>query len=191
VDVHSYVFMSNHVHLLVTSALPGALGKAIQSLGRRYVSYFNYLHQRTGTLWEGRYKSCPVTTDRYVLACMRYIDSNPIRAGIVDSPGQVRWSSFRCLALGGQDDLVTPHIVYSGLAMTDDRRRAAYQALFQERQSDDEVALIRERLQTGWMLGEGQPTPELETAAGRRLDRAKRGRPPKVAREPGDQLELT
>src|SRR5688572_25335981 len=141
VDVHAYVFMTNHVHLLATSALPGAMGRAIQSLGRRYVSYFNYLYGRTGTLWEGRFKSNPVKADRYFLACMRYIEMNPVRAGIVNTPGNFVWSSHGFHANGKPDDLVTPHEVYLGLGKSEASRRSAYLHLFDSAEDPDDLAL--------------------------------------------------
>ena len=192
VEVHAYVFMSNHVHLLATSAFPGAMGRAIQSLGRRYVSYFNYLHERTGTLWEGRYKSNLVTTDRYFLTCMKYVEMNPVRAGLVESPGSFLWSSYRFHADGKPDDLVTPHALYLGLGKSEASRRSAYRHLFDSGEDPEDLSLIRERIQTGWALGDEPASVELERAAGRRLNRETRGRKKQQdhADTPG-QLELT
>ena len=123
-----YSVQSNHVHLLATGAREESLSKAVQAMGRRYVSYFNYLHGRTGTLWEGRFRSCPVESDRYFLVCHRYVELNPVRAGMTGHPGEFAWSSFRCNALGSPDDLVTPHSLYMELAGADQRRRAAYRS---------------------------------------------------------------
>ena len=108
-QVHAYVLMSNHVHLLATPLVVNAVSRAMQSVGARYVRHFNQAHTRTGTLWEGRYKACLVDEDRYVLAVFRYIDFNPVRAGIATCPAAYRWSSHSGLAGLCADDLLTPH----------------------------------------------------------------------------------
>jgi putative transposase len=127
--VHAYVFMTNHVHLLMTPDHEDAIGKVMQSVGRRYVQYFNFTYQRTGTLWEGRYRATPIDTERYLLTCYRYIELNPIRAGIVDEPRNYRWSSHGCNAFGKADRLVTVHDQYAALGSTDSERQAAYRTL--------------------------------------------------------------
>lgn len=100
VAVHAWVFMTNHVHLLATPAVKGAVSKMMQSIGRRYVQYFNHTYRRSGTLWEGRFKSCLVDSEQYLLECYRYIELNPVRAGMVDEPSKYRWSSYCINALG-------------------------------------------------------------------------------------------
>jgi putative transposase len=109
VQVHAYVLMTNHVHLLATPGAAGSMSRIMQSIGARYVRYFNRRHARTGTLWEGRYKACLVATDEHFLAACRYIDLNPVRAGIVRHPVDYRWSSYRALAGKRDDPLVTAH----------------------------------------------------------------------------------
>jgi putative transposase len=142
-DLHAYVLMSNHVHLLATGHCHGELSAMMQSVGRRFARFFNLRHERTGTLFEGRFKSSPVDTDRYFLTCMRYIESNPVRAGMVDHPGQWPWSSFRQNAGGCPSGLLTAHAVYSGLGVDPAARAAAYAALFDQPISHKDLEAIR------------------------------------------------
>jgi putative transposase len=114
-QIHAYVFMTNHVHLLMTPQTEDGIGKVMQSVGRRYVQYFNFTYGRTGTLWEGRYKATLIDTERYLLTCYRYIELNPVRAGLVAGPGEYPWSSYGANALGRYDPLVTLHGQYLGL----------------------------------------------------------------------------
>ena len=113
--IHAYVLMTNHVHLLVTPARALSLPRAMQSLGRRYVRYVNAAHGRTGTLWEGRYRAAPIDSDAYFLACCRYIELNPVRAGLTAHPREYPWSSWRAHAQGIADPLAADHPLYSGL----------------------------------------------------------------------------
>jgi putative transposase len=130
--LHAYVLMDNHSHLLLTPSAPGAVSKLMQSLGRRYARAFNQRHARTGTLWEGRYWSCLVDSERYVLACYRYIELNPVRAGLVRAPQDHAWSSYRANGLGAYDPLITPHAAYLALADHGGARRAVYGGLVEE-----------------------------------------------------------
>ena len=109
-QVHAYILMTNHVHLLITPLEASSLSKTLQTLGRYYVQYFNYRYRRTGTLWEGRYKAALIDSDAYLLTCMRYIELNPVRAGMVADPSEYPWSSYPFNALGQPNDLVTPYI---------------------------------------------------------------------------------
>lgn len=142
-EVHAYVLMTNHVHLLMTPLEPMAIAGLMQSLGRRYVRYVNDRRARTGTLWEGRYKASLVATDSYLMACHRYIELNPVRAGIVRDPSRFRWSSFGHNALGRPDPLITGHPVYLALGADPASRTRAYQELFETDLSADEIARIR------------------------------------------------
>jgi len=151
-DVHAYVLMPDHVHLLATASHVGALANMMQSIGRNYVGYFNTLYRRSGPLWEGRYHSCLVDAD-YVLACQRYIELNPVRARMVEMPEAYPWSSYRANALGAADPLVTPHLVYTGLGRHDVDRRAAYRHLFLEDLSEQLLAEIRRAGNGGRPLG--------------------------------------
>jgi len=115
VSVHAWVLMTNHVHLLCTPNAGNSISSMMQSLGRMYVRYFNYTYKRTGTLWEGRYKSCVVNADEYLFHLYRYIELNPVRAGMVDDPANYVWSSYQCNALGKVSELHTPHYLYLNL----------------------------------------------------------------------------
>jgi putative transposase len=151
--LHAYVLMTNHVHLLMTPEVAGAVARTIQSLGRRYVGYFNATYRRSGTLWEGRYKSCLVDSERYLLACYRYIELNPVRAAMVEVPGDYAWSSYRANAQGRADRLVSPHDEYARLGTTVDERCAAYRALFLEAIGEDRMSEIRAYVQQQRALG--------------------------------------
>lgn len=151
--VHAYVLMDNHVHLLVTPSELGAVSRMMQTLGRTYVGQFNGRHGRTGTLWEGRYKSCLVDSDAYLLTCQRYIELNPVRAWIVGEPCAYRWSSHGANAQGDVDALVTPHPGYLQLGTTPEERQRAYRALFNEVLSGADTARIRAYLQQQRVLG--------------------------------------
>jgi len=186
--VHAYVFMTNHVHLLASGGNSLAISRAVQMLGRRYVSYFNYLHGRTGTLWEGRFRASPVETERYLFACHRYIELNPVRAGMVASPEKVEWSSHLCLAHGKADDLVTPHAMYMGLGGSDLARRRAYRSMFDVPLDSATVTHIRNCLRKGVALGSEAFCRELEERSGRRASPAPMGRPRKSGTE--SQLAL-
>ena len=107
--IHAYVMMTNHVHLLITPITETGISKVMQSLGRRYVQHVNFKYRRTGTLWEGRYRATLLDSERYLLSCQRYIELNPVRAGMVKHPGEYPWSSYRCNALGEPDELVSAH----------------------------------------------------------------------------------
>ena len=116
VSIHAYVLMTNHVHLLLTPAAMTGVSQVMQTLGRRYVRYINHTYRRSGTLWEGRYHASLVQADHYLLTCYRYIELNPVRAGMTDDPAGYRWSSYRCNALGQPDKLIEPHEYYLGWA---------------------------------------------------------------------------
>jgi putative transposase len=167
VAVHAYVWMTNHVHLLVTGARADSLAKLVQGVGRRYVPYFNFLYERTGTLWEGRFGSSPVEAERYFLICHRYVELNPVRAGMVGDPGAYEWSSFRCNALGARDELVTPHSLYMELGGDDARRQAAYRNLFAGDLDSLTLEAIRHSAHHGWALGGSEFCEFLESRCGR------------------------
>ena len=176
-SIHAYVLMTNHVHLLATPAQEDSIGKTLQSLGRRYVQYFNYTYGRTGTLWEGRYRATVVQAEDYLLTCSRYIELNPVRAGMVNSPAHYRYSSYRHNAQGRKDPLLTPHEVYRRLGRTITDRYTAYRALF--RGAVDEATLneIRATANKGWVLGHDRFREEVARLAERRAAPLPRGRP--------------
>lgn len=120
-DVHAYVLMTNHVHLLITPNNEDSISKVMQMLGRYYVQYFNCSYKRTGTLWEGRYKASLVDSEAFALTCYRYIELNPVRANMVTHPAEYPWSSYRQNALGLEDKLVTSHYLYDALGNSDRR----------------------------------------------------------------------
>jgi putative transposase len=142
-QVHAYVLMCNHVHLLATPLEAGGIGRLIQSISRRYVGFFNLTMERTGTLWERRYNSRQVDTDSYVLRCYRYIELNPVRAGIVRDPADFRWSSFRCNGLGMADALVTPHACYQALGNTEAERQGTYRQFTRGSEAMSDAKLVR------------------------------------------------
>jgi len=145
-SLHAFVLMPNHFHLLLTPHAPGAIGKVMQSIGRRYVRCFNERHGRTGTLWEGRFRARLIDSARYLLACYRYIELNPVRAGLANDPAAYRWSSYRTNALGHDHDLIIPHPVYTALGSDATSRAAAYQALFASEIDETIRAAIRPSL---------------------------------------------
>ena len=168
-DVHAYVLMTNHVHLLITPNTESGIGKAIQMLGRYYVQYFNNTYQRTGTLWEGRYKSTVIDSERYLLTCYRYIELNPVRAqGMAGHPCDYPWSSYRHNALGQNDELIKPHPEYLGLGNTPEERQGAYQALFEAPIADKTLADIREATNKAWVLGSNDFKERIEKQINRR-----------------------
>jgi len=160
--VHAYVLMTNHVHLLMTPDHEAGIGRVMQSLGRRYVQYFNCRYRRTGTLWEGRYKAALLDTEPYLLTCYRYIELNPVRAGMVTRPDAYRWSSHRCNAQGEPDVLVTPHSLYLQLAESEERRFRAYRALFRDPLEEVVIDAIRQATNKAWVLGDDRFRLEIE-----------------------------
>ncbi|QRN52048.1 transposase [Dyella caseinilytica] len=178
--IHAYVLMTNHVHLLVTPSATGSLSLCMQSLGRRYVTYFNSTYHRTGTLWEGRYKASLVDSQTYLLTCYRYIELNPVRAAMVVAPEDYLWTSFRANALGAHDPLIHPHEEYLRLGTDPEQRQAAYQALFREAISDDQLNDIREHLQQQRALGTNRFQAAIEAELGRVARVRPPGRPRKV-----------
>lgn len=152
-QIHAYVLMTNHVHLLITPQHPGAIGKLMQMLGRYYVQYFNYHYKRTGTLWEGRYKATLIDTETYLLTCMRYIELNPVRAGMVAHPVDYSWSSYHGNATGQVDELLTPQCEYRRLGRTPKDRHVAYRQLFRDRIAQNTIDEIREATNKAWVLG--------------------------------------
>lgn len=179
--IHAYVLMPNHVHLLATPARRETLPRLMQALGRRYVRSFNDRHRRTGTLWEGRYRSTVVETDRYLLACMRYVELNPMRAGLVDDPAAYRWSSYAHHVGLRVDPLLAEHAVYWGLGNTPFERQGAYRRLFADDLEPGEVEAIRYATHHGWALGARAFATRVAEGAGRRASPRPAGRPRKPA----------
>ncbi|OQK18117.1 transposase [Methyloprofundus sedimenti] len=177
VDIHAWVLMTNHVHLLCTPQRDGAVSSMMQSVGRRYVQYFNYQYQRSGTLWEGRYKSCLVQAEKYLIEVYRYIEMNPVRAKMVEDPSEYVWSSYQVNALAKKSDLCTPHPEYLRLGSTKSERMENYRALFAYHVDGDLLGEIRLGLNKGMAIGHDRFKEEIEKLTGRRLKPQKVGRP--------------
>ena len=175
--VHAYVLMGNHVHMLLGSEAPGAVSRFMHDLGLCYVQWHNRRHARTGTLWEGRFRSCLVDTQSYLWNCHRYVEFNPVRAGVCSAPELYPWSSYGANALGAHDPLVQPRPEYLALASTRMERCAAYRDFVARARHDEEFAL--RRLRGHATLG----TEQFEAAAardlGKQLEPRPRGRPRK------------
>lgn len=177
VEVHAYVLMSNHLHLLLTPRQDGALPQLMQAVGRAYVLYFNKRHGRSGTLWEGRYRSTLIESERYLLACMVYIDLNPVRAGMVADAADHPWSSHAHYLGRRIDRLVTPHPLYWELGNTPFAREAAYAELVSAGLKADQQTALTESTLKGWALGSPGFVSRLQKSTERRVQKAKAGRP--------------
>ena len=147
--VYAYVLMTNHVHLLASAQQPYGLSRMMQHLGRRFVQYINHVYRRSGTLWEGRFKASLVDTETYFLRCCRYIECNPVRAGMVAGPGTYPWSSYRCHAFGAPDKLVAMHEQYERLGKTEVERQQAYREFFRSELDSSELGVIRDTANRG------------------------------------------
>ena len=177
VAVHAYVLMTNHVHIAMTPGKASAISKAMQSLGRRYVRYFNYVYERTGTLWEGRYKASLVDTDTYMLTLLKYIELNPVRAGMVDMPQAYPWSSYRHHGYGYPDELMSTHDVYRNLGCNNSQRQRNYRAWFKHDITLAERKMIGESITHGLVMGSEQFKDMLEMKYGLVTRLGKAGRP--------------
>lgn len=177
--IHAYVLMTNHVHLLVTPETETGIAKLMQAVGRRYVQYIN-------RLWEGRYKSNLIQAETYLLTCMRYIELNPVRADMVQDPGQYRWSSYRHNGLGQADPRITPHPLYLALDRNDTGRQIAYRALFRSELDGEALGDIRLALTQGQPLGHGRFGERICAAAGVRRSQKRPGRPAGKPNQIGD-----
>ncbi len=175
--IHAYVLMTNHVHLLLSTERLGAAGRMMKSLGQRYVQYVNRQYRRSGTLWEGRYRSCLVQEDDYLLSCYRYIEMNPVRAGMVEHPADYRWSSYRCNGQGEADALISPHPSFTALAEDGPARREAYRVLFRSDIDADVIQQIRSATNGNYALGNERFQQQVAEALGRRATPGKAGRP--------------
>ena len=178
VEIHAYVLMTNHLHLLLTPQKDQALPKMMQAVGRSYVQTFNKVHGRTGTLWEGRYRSTLIQTERYLLACMAYIDLNPVRAHLVAQPDDYIWSSYSHYVGRRNDRLITPHALYWGLGNTPFAREAAYAEMVHAGIQADQQRALTDATLSGWALGDAQFIAGLKLQTPRRLSKDKAGRPP-------------
>ena len=177
VALHAYVLMSNHVHLLATPSDLTGLARMMQWIGRYYVPYFNRKYDRSGTLWQGRYKAAVIDSERYFLTCSRYIELNPVRAGIVAAAGEYPWSSYRHHVGATRDVLITEHPLYWSLGNTPFAREAAYQALIDETLSTRDVSDLTEATLKGWAIGSDSFKTALQNDTQHRVQPRKAGRP--------------
>jgi putative transposase len=178
--VHAYVLNPNHVHLLVTPETEDALSLMMRSLSSRYAQYVNHVYRRSGTLWEGRYRSSIIESERYLLTCYRYIELDPIRLRLVAHPGDYAWSSYRCHALGNSDGVIRDHPLYRALGATPEARALAYRELFRHPITEQEIAEIRTSWKTGLVLGGDSFKNEIERIVERPVRPGKGGRPKKT-----------
>lgn len=175
VAIHAYVLMTNHVHLLLTPTDEFGISRMIQSIGRRYVQYINRKYDRTGTLWESRHKASPVEAEAYLLACYRYIELNPVRAGLVNKPEEYPWSSYLCHAFGDEDRLITDHPVFESLAVNREERARRYQDFVQTAMTETELRKIRNATKFSMPLGSEGFKQRIQVILGRPLDHGRRG----------------
>ena len=181
-SIHAYVWMTNHIHLLATPESDHSISKVLQSVGRRYMQYFNFTYRRSGTLWEGRYRATVVDSEQYLLTLMRYIELNPVRTGMVEHPGDYPWSSYRHHAQGESGvnaDWLTAHEEYLRLGRNEADRQSAYRELFQAAISSHDLAEIRECTHKGWALGGERFKEQIEALRHRRAVSKGVGRPKK------------
>jgi putative transposase len=176
-SIHAYVLMTNHVHLLMTPHTPESISRTIQYVGRHYVSYVNHTYGKSGTLWEGRHKGCVIASEDYLLACMRYIELNPVRAGMVARPIEYHWSSYGSNAAGHPDGVITPHDLYQALGNHIHARQHAYRELFRNTLDREQVHDIRATVQTGTPLGNDRFRKHIERTLECTVGHARRGRP--------------
>lgn len=177
--VHAYVLMTNHIHLLLTPDNSMSIARLFQSLGRHYVAYINETYNRRGSLWDGRYKSTLIQSQIYLLTCQRYIEMNPVRAGMVDHPAKYRWSSYGINALGVSNPIVSPHVEYRSLGNSLTDCQTKYQSLFVQPLGADELEMVRSALQSGTPMGNEKFRSQIEAACGRKTGFFNRGRPKK------------
>lgn len=180
VAIHAYVLMPDHFHLLATPQSEEALGRLIQWMGRYYVPYFNRKYDRSGTLWQGRYRATVVESEKYFLLCSSYIELNPVRAGIAIDPAAYPWSSYLHHIGLKADPLIVDHVLYWALGNTPFERELAYRKLTEQGISKEELKLITDATVKGWALGSPSFLSNLEERIGRRVQPTKRGRPRKA-----------
>ncbi|MEJ2310475.1 MAG: transposase [Gammaproteobacteria bacterium] len=184
--IHAYVLMTNHVHLLLTPDSAHSAGNLMKRLGQRYVQYINRTYQRSGTLWEGRFRSCMTQEEDYVLGCYRYIELNPVRAGIVEHPAEYRWSSYRVNAQRETSSLVEPHDIYRALGADQEARKTRYCELFRYQLDPGLVDEIRSSTNGNYALGSPLFQEQVAEMLGRRVTPGKAGRPKSRGRNGSD-----
>ncbi len=181
VDIHAYALMTNHIHILATAIDTDGITRMMQYVGRHYVPYINRTYGTSGSIWEGRYKASLIHDEEYLLTCMRYIELNPVRANMVRSPGQYRWSSYRSNGQGKRDELINPHAIYRELGKAQLARLEAYKAIFKAHMDEGELDEIRSAWQTGTPLGNDYFRQRIEDKLKCKVGQARRGRPRRPA----------
>ncbi|HAI68462.1 MAG TPA: transposase [Gammaproteobacteria bacterium] len=179
-EIYSYVLMTNHVPMLLSVSKTENISKLSQSLGRCYVPYFNQKYSKSGTLCSVRFKANSIDSEHYLLSCYRYIELNPVRAGIVEKPEEYQRSSYRCNAYGEKNDLITPHELYLELGENNKQRLSAYRDLFKEVMDENLIKEISSSLQTGTPLGSQKFKDEIEELLGMKVGYTRQGRPQKI-----------
>ncbi len=175
--IHAYALLPDHVQVLASPGNPDSISRTIQSIGRNYVQYFNETYGTTGTLWDGRYRATVLDDKPYLLTCSRYIETAPVRSGLVAKPKEYPWSSYASNALGHEDAMVSPHREYQRLGSSPAERSKAYRALFKQKLSAETVATITDSVLKGWALGDARFAARVEKLSGRRATRLPKGRP--------------
>lgn len=188
--IHAYVLMTNHVHLLLTPQHADSASLLMKNLGQRFVQYINHTYRRSGTLWEGRFRSCLTQAEDYVLACYRYIELNPVRAGMVLHPQDYRWSSYHTNALNKAGRFIMPHEQYLRLGRDAVDRQATYRTLFKSHLDEEVIGQIRSATNGNYALGNERFQHEIEAALGRRASKGQSGRPSKNIPADANQGEL-
>jgi len=176
-EVHAFVLMTNHVHVLATGRRAGSLSRFMQAVGRRYAQYVNRVHERTGTLFEGRFRSSLVDCERYFFTCMRYIELNPVRAGLVEDAGNYVWSSFSHNAGRDTFEWLVERPEYEALGVDKASRAAAYRALFRKPFAQDELEAVRAGIRKGCPIGSADFLGFVEQRLGRCATIGSQGRP--------------
>lgn len=182
-SIHAYVLMTNHVHLLVSTEKTDAVGTMMKALGQRYVQYINKSYRRSGTLWEGRFRSCPIQAETYLFSCQRYIELNPVRANMVNHPAEYKWSSYAANVQGEATMLIKPHPLYNALGDDAAKRQSAYRELFRYELDIGLVDEIRKATNSNYALGSEMFAKQIADTLGRRVTPGKPGRPKSVKRE--------
>ena len=185
--IHAYVLMTNHVHLLVTPFKEHGVSHMMQDLGRKYVQYINHTYKRSGTLWEGRFKSSLVDSEKYLLTCMRYIELNPVRASMVSHPGDYQWSSYGLNAMSKPNSLISKHVLYEQLGSSALEQQFSYRELFRNHLDKDEIHSIRDALNQELVLGRDDFKEKIELITKRQVKPAQMGRP-RIEEEAGVYL---
>jgi putative transposase len=189
VAVHAYVLMTNHIHLLMTARRGPGVSAVMKRGAQRYVHHVNRTYHRRVGLFEGRFRSSLIEADGYLLACQRYSELNPVRAGMVSAPGAYLWSSYRANALGAIDPVVRPHALYRDLAGAEEARRAAYRRLFEDELDAALLQRLRDCTNGGFVLGSPKFERQVAAMVGRRVWKGSPGRPRKET-DAGEQGEL-